>query len=236
MQSARDAVVAAIRRDIVSGVLKPGEHLVEQAIAAKSGYSRGPVREALAVLQKLGFVTYERNRGMFVAEVDVSQGKEIYQLRGMLEGYACGLAARYGTAEEIENLEAINRQMANSSGDVQAFIHANSAFHSAIRDMSRSPILAQMIVDLLERSRKFREAGLFAEDALSRSMEDHSMVVYAIRERDEELARLIGARAVYKRWPGLLAEQQQRAVPNPRAEPIGALLHGNGHLPTAISP
>jgi len=207
MQSARDAVVAAIRRDIVSGVLKPGEHLVEQKIAAQSGFSRGPVREALAVLQKLGFVSYVRNRGMFVAEVDISQGREIYMLRGMLEGLACSLAARNRTAEEILALEEINRRMERSEGDVDAFIAANQEFHRAIHAMSRSPILTQLISDLLERSRKFREAGLFAQDALRNSVEDHSMMLYAIRERDEELARIVGARAVYKRWPGLLAEQ-----------------------------
>jgi len=206
MQSARDAVVAAIRREIVSGTLKPGEHLVEQAIAAKSGLSRGPVREALAVLQKLGFVKHERNRGMFVAEVDVSEGREIYRLRGLLEGEACALAARNGTDAEIAELGEINREMEGSSGNVAVFIRANENFHAAIRAMGRSPVLTQMIAELLERSRKFREAGLFAEDALRNSMDDHSMILYAIRERDEELARLIGARAVYKRWPGLLVE------------------------------
>ncbi|MHA6692199.1 GntR family transcriptional regulator [Devosia sp. A449] len=208
MQSARDALVASIRRDIVSGALQPGEHLAEQAIAARSGFSRGPVREALAVLQKLGFVTHERNRGMFVAEVDVSEGREIYQLRGVLEGYACALAAKNATEAEIEELAAINRQMENSSGDVAAFIKANHSFHAAIHAMSRSPVLTQMIAELLERSRKFREAGLFAEDALRNAVEDHSMMLYAIRERDGELARMIGARAVYKRWPGLLQDQQ----------------------------
>lgn len=207
MQSARDAVVAAIRRDIVSGVLKPGTHLVEQKIAEQSGFSRGPVREGLAVLQKLGFVTYVRNRGMFVAEVDIGEGREIYMLRGQLEGLACALAARNRTEEELESLAAINRRMEQSEGDVEAFIAANQEFHYTIHAICRSPILVQLISDLLERSRKFREAGLFAEDALRNSLEDHTMMLYAIRERDEELARVVGARAVYKRWPGLVAEK-----------------------------
>lgn len=207
MQSARDTVVATIRHDIISGKLKPGAHLVEQNVAEQSGFSRGPVREALAVLQKLGFVTYIRNRGMFVAEVDINEGREIYMIRGQLEGLACALAARNRTLEELEKLRFINKKMEESEGDVEAFIAANNQFHKVIHDITRSPVLVQLIIDLLERSRKFREAGLFADDALQNSLEDHTMMLYAISEQDEELARVVGTRAIYKRWPGLINEK-----------------------------
>src|SRR5690554_2268070 len=89
--SARDKVAAQIRRAIIRGELAPGDHLGEQALAERYGVSRSPVREALVVLQRLGFVEYVRNRGMFVAKADMGHVAEIYSIRAVLEGLICGV-------------------------------------------------------------------------------------------------------------------------------------------------
>lgn len=205
-ESARDFVVANLRDAIIRGELSPGEHVVEQLIAERLGVSRSPVREALAVLQRLGLVRHALHRGMFVAELDLDQYREIYVIRGELEGLACSLAARHGTDEEIGELERVNSAMAQFIGDVDAFLEFNTRFHALIHTMSRSPMLAQLIQDLWQKSSAFRRAGLFADEAAERSVQDHTLMVTAIRERDPELARMLGRRAVHRRWPGLREE------------------------------
>jgi DNA-binding GntR family transcriptional regulator len=68
-QSLREQVRDALLRDILSGVHRPGDRLVEMKIARDLGTSQAPVREALRELEALGFVASERNRGTFVGDV-----------------------------------------------------------------------------------------------------------------------------------------------------------------------
>ena len=59
----RAPVADEIRRRIIDGALQPGERLLEDQLAADLGVSRNPVREALQVLGREGFVTLEPRRG-----------------------------------------------------------------------------------------------------------------------------------------------------------------------------
>jgi DNA-binding FadR family transcriptional regulator len=46
-----DEVVARLEQLIVTGRLKPGEKLIEQAFSARFGISRAPLREAIRTLE-----------------------------------------------------------------------------------------------------------------------------------------------------------------------------------------
>ena len=52
--TAQEAVLAEMRRAIVSGELKPGEPIRQEVLAERLGVSRVPVREALKILRGRG--------------------------------------------------------------------------------------------------------------------------------------------------------------------------------------
>ena len=62
-----DDVASRLRAAILSGAFAPGERLREEQLARALGVSRGPVREALAELERQGLVVINRNRGAVVA-------------------------------------------------------------------------------------------------------------------------------------------------------------------------
>jgi len=70
-----------IRKAIISGTLKPGDRLVEQQLTDMINVSRHPVREALRLLSREGFVELRRNRGAIVSALDAASVVEVYDIR-----------------------------------------------------------------------------------------------------------------------------------------------------------
>lgn len=101
---------------VLDGSLRPGERLVEAEIATSVGTSRGPVREAIARLQRQGLVKSDPFVGASIVESDQRELVEIYSLRSVLEGYAASLAVQRRTREEILQLRAITERMRDAHG------------------------------------------------------------------------------------------------------------------------
>src|SRR5258708_35674454 len=80
MESAEFAA-EQIRQAIITGKFKPGDRLIEQQLTDLINVSRHPVREALRLLSREGFVELRRNRGALVSAVDPASVVEVYNIR-----------------------------------------------------------------------------------------------------------------------------------------------------------
>ena len=103
--TAQEAVLAELRRLITAGLLRPGQQIVQDALAVQFGVSRVPLREALKILEGEGQVTYVAHRGYFVTELSLSDLIEVYRIREILEAEAVSIAVPQMTAEDIHRLE-----------------------------------------------------------------------------------------------------------------------------------
>jgi DNA-binding GntR family transcriptional regulator len=90
-----DDVASRLQAAILSGAFAPGERLREEALARALGVSRGPVREALAELERQGLVVINRNRGAVVAQLSRNDLEELYTLRLVIEELAIRRAAEF---------------------------------------------------------------------------------------------------------------------------------------------
>ena len=84
--------VRRLRRDILNGILPPGERLIEEQLTQRFGISRAPLREALRELAQQGLVEHSPRRGVRVAELSAADVDELFGLRDVLERYAMQLA------------------------------------------------------------------------------------------------------------------------------------------------
>ena len=108
-----DQVVKQLRQAILSGQLKPGQRIVESEIAQAMALSRGPVRDALKILENERLVVHYPHRGAFVAWLTLRDAEEIYSLREALEVLALHNAIKYATDEQVGELsQVINRMTA----------------------------------------------------------------------------------------------------------------------------
>ena len=77
-----------LRQAFFDGTIRGGQSLTEEGLSRSYGVSRTPVREALIRLESEGLVTIIKNKGAFARQITPTDVVEIFQLRGLLEGYA----------------------------------------------------------------------------------------------------------------------------------------------------
>src|SRR6478752_4080553 len=101
----RDEMLALILR----GEIVPGQRINEPDVAARLQVSRVPVREALRELESSGLVISRKHSGVFVRQLDAAEVRDLYQMRGLLDGFAGACAARLPDARRetlLTQLEA----------------------------------------------------------------------------------------------------------------------------------
>ncbi|MBC8730416.1 phosphonate utilization associated transcriptional regulator [Paraburkholderia sp. UCT2] len=180
-----------IERQIVGGMLAPGDKLNEADWAARLQVSRGPVREAFRALEQAGLVRTEKNRGVFVRTVLLAEADEIYAVRAVLEEGACRMLASSIDAGKLAVLrdwvDAMRAALA--SHDHDAYARANVAFHDVLVAAAGNTKLYDTYRRLVSELSLFRRAALVGQaDAMARSLAEHRAILTALASRDAEQA------------------------------------------------
>lgn len=133
-RSLPEAVAERLVEAIRSGELKPGERLVETALASKLQVSRGPLREALKSLEANHLVESRRGRGTYVRAVTPDEVAQMIAVRAMLEGLAARLVASSATPAMIDQLRKLHRriEVAARSGETAEWRDLDGSFHELI--------------------------------------------------------------------------------------------------------
>ncbi len=131
--SVGDQVAAVLRQRILNGELHPGTQLQEVPLAASLGVSRNTMREGFRVLASEGLLTRNIHRGVTVAQLSLSDVREIYALRRMLEQSAVK-AAKNLHKETLEQLRMLvdRYEAAGSAGDWIEAVGWDLQFHALL--------------------------------------------------------------------------------------------------------
>jgi DNA-binding GntR family transcriptional regulator len=143
IRSVVDFVHAALLERIVAGELAPGARLRQEALAEELGVSRTPLREALVRLSSEGLVEFTPNRGATVAGRDLSDMRQAWLARLVIEPGAARLAAERRDEEAIERLRESVRRQREVAGDVTTSFVLNREFHLTLVAASGNAHLAQ---------------------------------------------------------------------------------------------
>ena len=184
--TAQEFVLGELRRGIVSGELRPGEQIRQDALAERLGTSRVPLREALKILEGEGQVAYHPHRGYFVAELSSADLVEVYRIRELLEDEAIATALPLLTDADLASLEAalLAIESAAASGDIPAMTRANREFHFLLIERAGMPRLSRLIRQLWDATDAYRSV-YFAEPANRDQVErEHRAILDAARRRD----------------------------------------------------
>lgn len=154
-----ETVYQRLRSAIWSGQLVPGEKLVIDRLARGFGVSITPVREALRRLQLEGLVTDLPYRGTQVAKASEAELRELFTIRGVLEGFAIAQGRLAFTPAVMDELRLIlddRLQVAVDAGDVAAFRRHNLAFHERMLEVASAGKLHAMVFDLMRNTERYR--------------------------------------------------------------------------------
>src|SRR5665213_1809643 len=114
-------IAAHIRSLIFEGELRPGMRVPQDAVASDLGVSRIPVREALIVLEREGWITNEMHRGAFISALDEQAVHDHYELFGLIYGFAADRALARGAADLPQRLAGIQTSFARAGTTEELF-------------------------------------------------------------------------------------------------------------------
>ena len=169
--------------------------LDERQLASDLGVSRTPVREALAQLEREGFVRSVPRRGIYVVRKTRSEVIELITAWAALEGMAARLATQNASDQEIS---ALRQMFATFEGGAEQakldeYSEVNIEFHQSIIRMSHNQVLIDMAGNLFTHMRMIRRKTIGEMDRADRSIRDHIHIIEALEARDtnraEELVR-----------------------------------------------
>lgn len=180
--SLTEQAVAALRREILTTRLMPGETLSESAAAAMLGLGKAPVRAALARLAEEGLMQAVPRRGWVVSLVTVRDIHEVFGLRLLLEPEAARRAAGRVDAEALRRLDAVCAcgYRPEDEESTHAFLDANKAFHVAVAELSGNGRLARQIDRLLDESTRMLTLGLRTRDRTGEMAHEHHALIEAL--------------------------------------------------------
>ncbi len=190
--SLADAVYWDVRQDIVHGVLRPNQALVEAEIAERLQVSRTPVRESIQRLAADGLVHSQRRRWI-VYEHSIPEIKEIYEVRAALESLAARYASLRATPKQREKLASAHHLTAaeNYGDDVAMQVKANEDFHDLIVQCAGNARLTSLINRNSIFYFNYRVAALYTRDELKISAGEHNDLLTAVCQRDPDAAARI---------------------------------------------
>jgi DNA-binding GntR family transcriptional regulator len=171
---------------VLSGELRPGDKVNEQALCARFGVSRTPLREALKVLASGGLVILSPNRGATVAQISPQEVDELFPIMGALESLAGELAAVRISDEGIRRLRAMHDEMVAhyQNADQAPYLKLNRAIHEAIFAAAGNAELTQLYHTIMVRTHAVRFTAKKSPERWNEAVEDHVRIIEALEARD----------------------------------------------------
>jgi DNA-binding GntR family transcriptional regulator len=160
--------------------------LDERRLAADFGISRTPVREAMAQLEREGFVRSVPRRGVYVVRKTKSEVIEMITAWAALESMAARLITEKATEDEIASLRKMFATFEN--GEIRAHLdeysEANIEFHQTIIRMSGNTVLISLAENLFTHMRMIRRKTIVEKDRVEKSIRDHMNIIEALEAHD----------------------------------------------------
>ena len=189
-----ETVFSILRDRILTGVLKPGDRLLYNVIAAELSVSLTPIKEALLRLEQEGLIQIIPRKGAFVAKIGKRDAIEYTHIRLALESMAVETICQENgaSAEETQMLSEINDRLqhAVSENRIQESLELDNEFHKTLVSLSGNSRLLEIIgqMPLLNIC-----AAVGAEYYVIRSgktiVNTHAAIVEAVRQRDAVAAK-----------------------------------------------
>lgn len=191
---------STIERNILDGVLRPDQRLVEAELASQLGISRTPLREALRQLEISGYVTKRDNAGYFVVYHASEDIRNILELREVLEVAAIRLACDRATEEAIDRAAEYLANWDDNFARLKAsgldgdrlydegwskLFRWNDLFHQEFYNASGNKLLVSNIQNLRQLDRLKRISRFFRYEDLLEFRRQHYRILDAVRQRDK---------------------------------------------------
>lgn len=185
-------VFESVKQEIFDFVLLPGDRFTEAEIAARMQVSRTPVREALYLLEREGYLEVMFRSGWRVRPFDFRQFEDLYDVRITLELAAvkklCEMEQRAALDELKADWMPAKGERLTDGRDVAAL---DEKFHATLVAATGNAEMARIHHDLTERIRIIRRLDFTKDARVDATYNEHARILRAILQRKADQAQLL---------------------------------------------
>jgi DNA-binding GntR family transcriptional regulator len=184
----RKQVYEHLREQILNRTIKPSSRLVEAQIAKESGISRTPVREALHLLEKDGFLESIPRVGYRVKTLEWDKLDEIFEIRRVNELLACRWAMQKMDPQQLDILERNLSKARNNLDKAQpdAFLQYDEEFHEILFQAAGSKHLLDICQKLRRLMLRFRAQSIKTRETVQDALDGHERILECLKKKDQE--------------------------------------------------
>ena len=185
-----DEIAANLRELIISGEIAQGTRIIEIKVASQLGVSRGPLREALRILETERLLERFPGRGTFVVQTSKRDIQELYSLRCVLEEEAMRLAIDNGTKNDFDRLQKTVESMlkAAKKQHQREVSELDYQFHCQVWEIADHILLRRVLESITIQLRMYLAVQTQLYEDLAEGVLDHQLILQAIRNRERETA------------------------------------------------
>ena len=189
--SLRHKISDEIRNAIFQGKLKPGDRLREVEIAKQMGVSRGPIREAMRMLEQEGLLFSQPYKETMVADISTEEVHQVLiPIRLTIETFAIRKALPQLDSVHLEQLRVIVSDMKEAArqNNLSRLVEHDLAFHEYLLNLAKMPVLLNTWMSVYNRIRiYFLQQGQAYGD-LDELCHEHEILLRAIEAGDADKA------------------------------------------------
>lgn len=201
--SITDAAVESIKELIESGQYQVGEKLPTEAKLCEAlKISRTSVREAMRVLQALGYINLLSGKGAFVAsytpvsktenwyDVADAQFYDFMEVRMAIETLSVRLSVERAAPKQVKELEQVHQSFleANQKKDLVRMIMLDELFHTKIISFTGNQLLFNINKQLLNSFRIYRGDSFTNQDVYANAIEPHARILRCFQTKNASQA------------------------------------------------
>ena len=181
-----ESTLERLEFDILSGVLRPRERLVEYELIKQYQVSRGTIRKVLHELHFKHLIEHFPNRGAVVAEPTKKEVEDVYHTRVLLETAAIDLVLQRIDDKTMERIVYYERIFADAvkEKNLRDIVTSNRLFHQTIFERCGNDVISEMIDQLRKRSHVWQHYIVGHSSRMEKTIKEHKYMVTYIRKQD----------------------------------------------------
>ncbi len=188
--SLKERVYESIKSQIIKGKLEPNSHLSEAGLSEVMKISRAPIREALNMLEKEGFVTIIPRKGANVSGISKEEVKNIWEIRSILEPYAARTTALKCQEKELNEIGDKLNKILQEPYDFSDYTNSDVELHELLFKHLKNKMLKEFIglvkQNVLRILNSSQVKSAFIKKIACRDTREHLMIIEALKAHDPE--------------------------------------------------
>ncbi len=177
-----------IREMILNGTALPGSRLILMDLEEKLGVGRGPIRDALLLLDQSGLVQNVPFKGAIVMlPPSYKEMQIIYEQRKQVEIALAIEALKNATQQQIDDLEKQVLEMEKNSKNEHYFFHIDRKFHRQLYQLSNMPHLVSIVEHFMDFVQTFLTVRTYSEENIELFNKQHKNIIKALNTKNEKL-------------------------------------------------